>query len=84
MGVRMRIDIAKNAVKNYYREIDIDLFLDDIFIVWSCKTLQNYKTILATNYKDKLLFEFTWNGNENEGYLDIYDKIENIKIQHYD
>lgn len=44
----MKLDIAKNAVKNYYRELEIDLYFDDIFVVWSCKTLQNYKTILAT------------------------------------
>ena len=80
----MKLDIAKNAVKNYYRELEIDLYFDDIFVVWSCKILQNYKTILATRYKDQLLFEFTWNGDQNEGYLDVYDKLENIKIEYND
>lgn len=78
----MKLDIAKNAVKNYYKELEIDLYFDDIFVVWSCKTLQNYKTILATRHKDQLLFEFTWNGDQNEGYLDVYDKLENIKIEY--
>lgn len=78
----MKLDIAKNAVKNYYKELEIDLYFDDIFVVWSCKTLQNYKTILATRYKDQLLFEFTWNGDQNEGYLDVYDKLKNIKIEY--
>jgi hypothetical protein len=30
---------------------------------------------------DGMYYEFTWNGDKNEGYLDAYKKWENVTIK---
>ena len=55
----------------------------DVFVVWSCKTLQNNKALLSTTLHDGMYYELTYNGNKGELYVDAYKKFENrcIKIQ---
>lgn len=50
---------------------------DNIFVVWSCKTLQNNKAILSHTEKGAPLYEITHNGDKNEIYVDIYKKESN-------
>ena len=50
--------------------------IDDVYVVWSCKTLQNSKALLATNNPDGMYFEATLNGDKNEIYFDAYKKVE--------
>lgn len=52
---------------------------DDVFIVWYCKTLQNHKAILISCLRDGVIYEFTYNGDKDDAYLDAYKKWENIK-----
>lgn len=47
---------------------------EDIFIVWSCKTLQNYKCLVSTTMKDGIYAEYTYNGDKQELYEDVYKK----------
>lgn len=54
--------------------------LDDVYVVWSCKTLQNSKALLSTNLFDGMYYELTYNGNANKIYLDAYKKFENQTI----
>ena len=60
-----------------------EITLDDVFIVWSCKTLQNNKALLSTTVSDGMYYECTYNGDKNELYLDAYKKFENrcIKLE---
>lgn len=51
---------------------------DDVFIVWSCKTLQNNKALVSTTVSDGMYYEITYNGDKNEAYLDAYKKWENV------
>ena len=53
----------------------------DIFIVWQCKTLQNWKGLLITTLPDQEYYELTYNGDKHEWYLDAYTKSENICIK---
>lgn len=55
--------------------------LNDIFIVWYCKTLQNHKAILGSSAVPGVLFEFTYNGDKDEAYLDVYGKHENVVVK---
>jgi len=50
---------------------------DDVFVVWSCKTLQNNKALLSTNLFDGMYYELTLNGDKKEIYFDAYKKREN-------
>lgn len=49
---------------------------DDVFVVWSCKTLQNRKALLSFMADNSApYYEFTYNGDMNETYVDRYKKI---------
>lgn len=55
--------------------------LSNVFVVWSCKTLQNYKGLLSTTVSgDGIYVEFTYDGDKQEMYMDVYHKIANLKI----
>lgn len=52
--------------------------LSNVFIVWSCKALQNYKCLASTTVSgDGIYAEYTYNGDKQELYEDIYRKVEN-------
>lgn len=53
------------------------LTIDDTYVVWSCKTLQNSKALIATTNTDGMYFEATLNGDKNEIYFDAYKKFDN-------
>ena len=55
--------------------------IDDVFIVWQCKTLQNNKALASTTLFDGMYYEITFNGDKNEIYFDAYKKWENKKIE---
>ena len=80
------IEFAINSVVDYFNDHKekTDQFVmtsDDVFIVWLCKTLQNHKALLSTNVADGMYYEFTYNGDKNEAYLDAYQKWENKVIK---
>lgn len=54
---------------------------EDVYIVWSCKTLQNNKALVSTNVSDGMYYELTYNGDKKELYLDVYKKLENKAIK---
>lgn len=80
------IEKAKNAVVNYFNDRvektdNFKITQKDIYVVWFCKTLQNWKALLSTNVEDGMYYELTYNGDKNELYLDAYKKWENICIK---
>lgn len=57
----------------------VEIDLGDVFIVWSCKTLQNYKCLASTTISgDGIYAEYTFNGDKQELYEDVYKKLTNI------
>ena len=50
---------------------------DNVYMVWSCKTLQNWKALLSTTVPDGMYYEVTYNGDRGEVYLDAYKKFGN-------
>lgn len=74
---------ALNLVARYVeKHLDVtdDVSADDKapYIVWKCKTLQNWKYLISTNLPDGMYYELTYNGDKQEWYLDAYAKIENV------
>lgn len=77
--------IAKEVVLDYAnKHIDktdnVQITLDDVYVVWFCKTLQNWKALLSTTLPDGMYYEVTYSGDKKEVYLDAYKKFENQKI----
>ena len=80
------IDLCKEEVMKYVNEhLDKtdkkEITIDNVFVVWSCKTLQNNKALLSTTLFDGMYYECTYNGDKNEFYFDAYKKWENRCIK---
>lgn len=54
---------------------------DDVYVVWSCKVLQNNKAMVSTNVSDGMYYEITHNGDKGEIYVDAYKKWENFVVK---
>ena len=52
----------------------------DIYIVWKCKALQNWKYLISSTLFDGMYYELTYNGDKQEWYLDAYKKFSNQVI----
>lgn len=86
MGSSEFLALCRTKLREYVNE-----YLDktdavgnvDIYVVWSCKTLQHNKALLSTTLPDGMYYEFTYNGDKGELYLDAYKKFENkcIKVK---
>lgn len=79
------IEIAKEAVVSYYNQRkskdDAIRTIDEVYIVWLSKTLQNNKALLSTTVSDGMYYEATYNGDKGELYLDAYSKVKNVVIK---
>lgn len=72
------IDKCKKIIMSKHPQV---VSLDEIFVVWSCKTLQNNKAILSMTYPGAPLVEMTHNGDKGEIYVDTYKKESNECIK---
>ena len=52
----------------------------EVYVVWKCKTLQNWKYLISSTLLDGMYYELTYNGDKKEWYLDAYKKFENRVI----
>lgn len=80
------IDLCIQTVVDYFnnRSDKTDKFeitKENVFVVWSCKTLQNNKALLSTTVSDGMYYECTYNGDKKELYFDAYKKWENKCIK---
>lgn len=53
---------------------------EETYVVWCCKALQNYKSLISTSMKDTIYAEFTYNGDSSVTYRDVYEKVSNTAI----
>lgn len=80
------IKLCKESIVNYFNsrsdctDKNGNINVDDVFVVWSCKALQNFKAMLSTTVADGMYYECTYNGMKEELYLDAYKKWENKLI----
>lgn len=83
MNTDLFLKHAVNAVVDYFNgNVDATdkngkITTENVFVVWSCKTLQNNKALLSTTVSDGMYYEITYNGDKDEMYLDAYKKWEN-------
>lgn len=77
---------ARRIIMNYFNDhVDVTdgkrLTIDDVFVVWFAKTLQNWKCLVSTTVSDGMYYEVTHNGDKNETYVDVYKKWENYTVK---
>ena len=73
----------KEVVKYHNHHQDPVICIDEslVYVVWSCKTLQNHKALLGVAKPDgDMYYEVTYNGDHGEMYFDAYKKEKNICI----
>lgn len=64
--------------KDHYKKV---IGIEDVYVVWSCKTLQNNKILMSTTINDGVYVEVTYNGDKKESYFDIYTKVRNVLVE---
>lgn len=74
------IDIIYDYITKNLNQTDTDTNFK-VYIVWKCKTLQNWKWMVSSTLHDGMYYEVTYNGDKKEFYLDAYKKVENVCIK---
>ena len=74
------IELVKEYILNHLDKSD-ETTQFEIFTVWKCKILQNWKYLVSSTLPDGMYYELTYNGDKKEWYLDAYKKFENVCIK---
>ena len=78
------VEIAKNKVKDYENaRIDINFMnvqTEDIVVLWSIRTLKNYRTLLSVKHRNAYYYEFTYDRYKERMSMGVYSKIINIQV----
>ena len=74
------IEIVKQYIIEHLDKSD-DTISFDVYIVWKCKALQNWKWLISSTLFDGMYYELTYNGDKKEFYLDAYKKFENRVVK---
>ena len=69
------IDIVRKYIVDHLDKSD-NMPEFEVFVVWKCKALQNWKHMLSSTLLDGMYYEMTYNGDKNKWYLDAYKKFE--------
>ena len=76
---KQAIEIVRDYVLKHLDKSDAPVKFQ-VYTVWKCKALQNWKFLLSTTLYDGMYYELTYNGDKKEWYLDAYKKFENCCI----
>ena len=77
---------ARAIVRDYFNShVDatdsVQISIEDAYVVWFSKTLQNWKALVSTTVPDNKYYELTYNGDKGETYVDVYVKLDNQVVK---
>lgn len=75
---RLVYDHVKSRLEKTDTHVTFEI--DEVYIVWFSKTLENWKALISTTLPDGMYYEVTYNGFKREAYIDSYKKFENVVI----
>jgi hypothetical protein len=80
--IKHACEVVFTYVRNHLEKTDthVTFTLDDVYVVWFSKTLQNWKALISTTLPDGMYYEVTHSGDKHETYLDAYKKFDNVCI----
>ena len=76
----------RQIVRDYFNDhVDVtdgvQISIEDVYVVWFSKTLQNWKALVSTTVPDGKYYELTYNGDKGETYVDVYVKLDNYVVK---
>ena len=77
----VRKEVAKYVNERLDKSEGKQIAESGVYIVWSCKAIQNNKAIASTILSDGMYYEVTYNGDKEELYIDAYKRWENVCIK---
>lgn len=76
------IDKCKELVVEHHNNSHYaNAIIDDVFVVWSCKTLQNNKALLSLPFPGSMYYEITLDGDKETIYFCSYTKTQQINYK---
>ena len=77
---------ARQIVRDYFNShVDVtdgvQISIEEVYVVWFSKTLQNWKALVSTTIPDNRYYEITHNGDRGETYVDVYVKLDNQVVK---
>lgn len=75
------LDIVRKYIEEVHASVANSIPSFEVYTVWKCKALQNWKYLLSSTLSDGMYYELTYNGDKDEWYLDAYKKFENRVIE---
>lgn len=70
------INAARTVLFNEFGYSTDQINEEKMYIVWFCKTLQNWKALISGEEINEYI-EVTYNGDKKETYVDVYEKVRN-------
>lgn len=74
------IEIVRDYIEKHLDKSDAKPEFN-VYMVWKCKVLQNWKYLISSTLFDGMYYELTYNGDKKEWYFDAYKKFENNVIK---
>lgn len=68
------------VVENYNQHHDVPLSIDDMQVLWFAKVVSNWKALVTSPEARGMIWLVTNNASRQEVYIEIFKKINNIKI----
>ena len=54
--------------------------IDEVYVVWFCYTLGNWKALCSTSLPDGRYYEVTFSRDRDIGFVDTYKKTHNVEF----
>lgn len=75
---RIVFNYAKKRLDTTDKHVTFEL--DEVYVVWFAKVLQNWKALVSTALPDGMYYEVTYDGDKKKAYLDAYKKFDNVAV----